>query len=106
MPRRERTFGPAAPATGVLRSVPEVIDVEDELVVIGFLRRDAARFGAAAMLDQATTHALRCLSGGASIGEACAEGHKLLESCSRHPSRNRDAAAAAGAGIVTRDRCS
>jgi hypothetical protein len=67
-----------------------VVDVEDELVVIGFLQRDAARFGAAAMLDQATTHALGCLGGGASISEACGEGHKLLASCSRHPSSNRD----------------
>ena len=62
----------------------------DELVVIGVLRRDAVRFGATAMLDQATTHALRCLGSGASISEACAEGRKLFESCSRHPSSNRD----------------
>ena len=78
----------------------------DELVVIGFLRRDAVRFGAAAMLDQATTHALRCLGGGASISEACAEGRKLLDELQPSPFEQSRRATVAGAGIVTRDRWS
>jgi len=60
--------------------------VVDEFVVIQFLRNDAARVGEPAIGDQAITHALHCLAGGASVAEACAEGRKLIESYGRHPS--------------------
>jgi len=61
--------------------------VVDELILIGFLRHEAAADGAAAIVDQVIARALNCLLGGASAAEACAQGRRLLESYSRHPVR-------------------
>jgi hypothetical protein len=64
-----------------------VIDVIDELVVIGYVRRRAGLLGAEVIGKRAVAHALRCLEGGASAVEACTEGERFLGSWTRHPSR-------------------
>jgi hypothetical protein len=59
----------------------------EELLVTGFVRRCTDGVGASAVVDRATSRALECFAGGASVSEACREGRRLVESCGRHPSR-------------------
>ena len=63
----------------------EVVVVVDELMVIDILRHEGINVGATAIVDPVIARALDCLAGGASVSEACEQGHRLLESHGRHP---------------------